>query len=103
MWPISTSDRACRRFAAAGLALLLAAFGGAGPAAAQQPLEAQSSAAVDALRERARGGEAEAQYELGMALMARTTIARSRRRAAGCAKRCEPAMSKRKMALRGCC
>lgn len=57
--------------AIAGLALLLATFGGIGHAAAQQRLEQRSAADVDSLRQRARGGEAEAQYELGTALMAR--------------------------------
>lgn len=66
------SDRRRRRFVATGLALLLAASTGAADAAAQPPLKERSTGDVDAMRQRARGGEAEAGYELGMALMARS-------------------------------
>jgi TPR repeat protein len=65
------SDGTRRRIAAAGLALLLATFGGAVHAAAQEPIEERGAGEVEALRQRARTGDAKAQYELGTALMAR--------------------------------
>lgn len=61
-----------RRRAAAGFALLLAVAGASGPAGAvQPPLQQRPAGDEDALRERSRAGDAESQYELGMALMAR--------------------------------